>query len=433
MIKQDIYIKRIIETKIQEKLRLSGAVVIEGPKWCGKTSCGKFFANTLFDLSDPSGNFSNRKSAILDPSSVLDGKKPRLIDEWQVAQGVWDAIKHAVDNSGKKGQYILTGSSTPNEDDENSRIHSGAGRMSKVRMRTMTLQEISKTKNLVKLNDLFNNIDVKITQGKLKLDQIIELSIIGGWPEHWANNTSCRDAYIRNKDYLDLIVGSNIKDKNGNAYRDPNKLKLLIKSISRNVATSVSLKTINLDVGEEQENKESISRPTILTYIDFLKRLFIIEEIPAWSTHIRSTVRLRKAPKIILADPSLVSASLEVLPESWKADLNAFGFVFESMVLKDLLVYAEVIDVSISHYRDNSDLEVDAILTKENNKWSAIEIKLGVDDVEEGASNLLRLKNKMIKEGKNEPSFLAVIVGVGGILQKRDDGVYIIPYDCLSV
>ncbi|GHV95788.1 ATPase [Spirochaetia bacterium] len=416
------YRARLIDPKIKHLLTEFGAVAIEGPKWCGKTWTALNHSNSVFFLTDPAGNFRNREMARLDPSLILDGKPPLVIDEWQEVPGIWDAVRFAVDRRRSQNRFILTGSATPPRE---SYMHSGAGRIARVRMRTMSLYESGESSGAVSLKNLFLGKRATPQKSSLTLDRIIALILRGGWP---VLAGSRRPASNIPRQYLERIADSEVSGIDG-IRRNPSKVMATLRSLARNNATLVSNKTLQRDIDTDET---SINRNTISLYLTLLKNLYVLEEIPGWAPNLRSSKRLRVSPKRFLTDPSLAAAALDATPEKLKKDLNTLGFLFEGLCLRDILIYAESTGTSVYHYRDESNLEADLILELADGQWAALEIKLGANQTDAAAASLLKLNAKMIKDGIQPATFLAVINGLGGLSYKRDDGVYVVPIDCLG-
>ena len=418
------YIPRISDKNLQKYLKSFGAILIEGPKWCGKTSSGKQYSESVFDIADPSNNFQNRTLAETSIESILPGSSPRLIDEWQEVPQVWDAVKHDVDAKGKKGMYILTGSSTPRDD---STIHSGAGRIGRIKMSTMTLSELGISNGSASIGALLGSkASFKTAGSTLTLNDILSILCKGGWPELIKTNLDTSRTVV--SEYINTITNEDVSriDK---VSRDPSKMRKLLQSLARNTASLVSKETLRKDI---DSGDNIISPNTLEDYLNVLRRIFIVEEIPAWYPALKSTVRLRTAPKRILSDPSLAVAALKASPASLMNDLKLTGNIFENLVLHDLLVYAQANNAKIFHYNDNTDLEIDAIIEGDDMKWGAFEIKLSQAKEEEGASSLKQLATKFDLEKQKKPEFLAVITGIGGILHQRADGVWVIPIEFLG-
>jgi predicted AAA+ superfamily ATPase len=378
-------------------------------------------------LADPANNFQNRALAQMDMEHVLAGKKPRLIDEWQEVPAIWDGVRYRVDQVKSKGQYLLTGSSTPND---LAKIHSGAGRFGRVLLQTLTLQELGISSGEASLKKLLQGklSTRKLTSpGKLKVAQIASLVSKGGWPGLVSSSVKSSLEALRN--YVDILTQEDLSKIDGSR-RDPAKISALLQSLARNTATLVGKEVIRKDIA--QYSSFQLDSNTVGEYLNLLKRVFVLREIRPWDPPLKSTVRLRAAPKRMLTDPSLAVAALRATPDALKTDLKLLGNLFESLVLRDLSVYAAGNHAALYHYHDNSDLEVDAIVQGENGAWGGIEIKLGYIGEEQAADNLKRLVKKLSETNQKPPSFLAAIIGVGGVLKKRDDGVWVIPVDCLG-
>jgi predicted AAA+ superfamily ATPase len=417
------YKPRILDEKLGKLLSEFGAVSVEGPKWCGKTWTALNYANSVVFIADPVGNFRNREMARFDPSLVLEGKAPLLIDEWQEVPGLWDAVRFSVDRKRKRGGYILTGSSTPRRE---SYVHSGAGRIARLRMRTMSLWESGDSSGAVSLAALFKAKNIVPQKSSMTLAKIIGLTLRGGWPVLAGKKRSSRNIP---RQYLERISDTEVPYISGGR-RDRSKVMAVLKSLARNNATLVNVKTIQKDI--DGEEYLSVDRNTVSVYLELLKSLYVLEEIPAWDPALRSTKKLRLSPKRLLTDPSLAAAAIGATADNLKKDLNTFGFLFEGLCIRDLLVYAELGEASVYHYRDEAGLEADAILELPDGRWGALEIKLGAHQTDQAAANLLKLKTKMQRAGLRPPSFLAVISGLAGFSRLRDDGVYVVPIDCLG-
>jgi len=418
------YRPRLLDPIIEQDLRSFGAVNIEGPKWCGKTWTSLAHAESTFFLMDPDGDFANRRLAELEPSAVMDGAAPRLLDEWQEVPALWDAVRFHVDRAGQPGRFLLTGSTKPHDKPR----HSGIGRIITRQMRPMSLVESGDSTGAASLTELFGGQTLRPVQSDITLEGLIELAQRGGWPAVVRMHDSDNSGNLA-RGYIDQLVRVDIPQAAGRTF-DYTKLRAVIGSLARNTATLVQIPTIVRDMS--QWFGTEATEATVRVYLDALRSLYVLEEIPAWSLGLRSSSKLRKSPKRILADPSLAIAAMGATPATLKADLFTFGFVFESLCLRDLLVYADTIGASVSHYRDDSNLEADAIITLRDGRWGAIEIKLGTRQVDDAATNLLRLATKIEAGGHPRPAMLAVIVGVGGVAQTRPDGVHVIPVDILG-
>jgi len=395
--------------------------LVEGPKWCGKTWTALAHSNTVRYIMNPSAGINYKETAKADPSLLLEGEEPILIDEWQEVPGIWDAVRFEVDQGHKRGRFFLTGSTKPLVD---AVSHSGAGRIAHVTMRPMSLYEAGVSTGKVSLSDIITGRDIKPSVNEISLMEMIELTCRGGWPANLY--TAKEDAAEIPAQYIETIARTDMSQID-DVRRDPERTKKLLRSFARNNATTVSNATLRSDL---LDNGESFAQNTISSYISALSRLFIIEEIPGWQPGIRSRARVRTSPKRMFTDPSLAAAALRVGPENLKYDLNTFGFLFENLCMRDLLIYADVLDGTVHHYRDSNKYEADAIIETKGGNWSAFEIKLGEHRVDEGASSLLALKKRVEAEGGKPPVSLCVITG-GGLAYRRDDGVYSVPINAL--
>ncbi len=408
------YKNRISDEELNRKLSASGAVLIRGAKACGKTESAKQLANSVLHLDR-----DEQAQLLFDtaPKRLLLGDTPRLIDEWQVIPKLWDHIRHEVDDRKKNAQFILTGSAHP---EESAKMHSGAGRFTIVDMRTMSWQELGLSTGLVKLSDLFEGKPIEIQDDRTELELIVDQIIKGGFPS--LINSNVRQAMDVNRAYVELLAEVDMS-RVSDTRRDPQKIRSLLKSLARNTSTLVD----NAVIGKDIKAHESVglSRPTLYDYLDTLHRLMILEDQPAWSTHIRSSYTLRNSPKRHFTDVSLAVAVLGANQQLLLNDLNFSGFLFESMVVHDLRVYAQANDAKVYHYRDSSGLEVDSIVQKYNGDWSAFEIKLGTGQIEEAAENLLRFAQLVDTEKSGKPKSLNIITGTGRSYTRKD-GVNVI-------
>jgi predicted AAA+ superfamily ATPase len=423
------YIERIIDAKINEYLKLFGALLVEGPKWCGKTWTSLNHAKSVTYIMDPAGNYSNRTLARLNPSLLLPGEAPHVIDEWQIVPGIWDAVRFDIDQNPGYGKYILTGSVLP---PKGSYEHSGTGRIAAIRMRPMTLFESMDSTGKVSLGALFNKEKFEPFIAGIDLIKLIDITIRGGWPETLKLPLDKSGSVAA--EYINAVVNNDLY-RDDQAKRDRSKMRKLLRSLARNNATMANIKTLTMDTdGAERqflsEKEIGISRDSVAQYLNNLKEIFIIEEIPPWNPEIRSKTIMRQAPKRVFSDPSLAIAALGIKRERLLQDLSTFGFMFENLCLRDLSVYAEFYGGSVFHYHDNSDLEIDAIVEMPDGTWGAFEIKLGEDQVEAAASTLVKMKKKMVASGAEPPACLAVITG-GGIARLRDDGVCVLPINAV--
>lgn len=410
------YIPRIVDKVLQNKLEYMGAVLIEGCKWCGKSTTARQFAKSYIEFQDPDKKMQYDKTNKTKPSLFLEGEKPRLFDEWQMYPVVWDSIRMDVDHTGLKGQYILTGSARPAED---SVMHSGTGRISKLLMRPMSLYESGESNGTVSLTDIINGNDISGISN-LDFDSLINAMIRGGWPE--TLNIDGENKYKVSKDYVKSLLSEEIKTVDGKL-RSSSKMNAVLKSISRNISTNVSKSTILEDVRSEFVN--DVSRPTLDDYLNALEKLYILEYIPATNLNLRSKTPLRISPKLELVDPSLAIATLNLKREDLIKDLNFTGFIFENMCMRDLKIYADTVDARLSYYRDKNDFEVDCILETADGKWGAIEVKLGAGEIPDAVENLTKFQEKVDTDKYGKPSFLMVLTGAD-YSYKRDDGIYVV-------
>ena len=420
------YKKRIADEILKKKLKGKGAVLIEGPKWCGKTTTAEQISNSILYMANPADKEQNMTLVDIDPSLLLAGDTPRLIDEWQLAPKLWDAIRFEVDHRGDEGQFILTGSSVPV--DMSDVAHTGTGRFSWVIMRPMTLYESGESNGTVSLADLFDASKTISGINELSLEDIAYLCCRGGWPRSifMDKDIALEQAF----DYYDAIVNYDISRVDG-VNRNPERVKNLMRSYARNIGSCVSNETLKNDM--INNDLFSLDSDTIFSYVNALKRIFVIEESPAWNPNLRSKTAIRTSDTRYFVDPSIEVAALGIGPKELINDLNTFGLVFESLCIRDLRVYAESINGKVYHYRDSSDLECDAVIHLRDGSYGLIEVKLGGDKlIETGVENLIKLENKIDTDKMNKPSFLAVITATGKYAYRRNDGVYIVPIGCLK-
>ena len=420
------YKKRIADELLKKKLKGKGAVLIQGPKWCGKTTTAEQISNSVLYMDNPEDKEQNISLADLQPNLLLTGATPRLIDEWQLAPKLWDAIRFEVDHRGEEGQFILTGSSVPANMDEVT--HTGTGRFAWLTMRPMTLYESGESNGSISLLELFNNSTKLNGISELTLKDVAYLCCRGGWPRSifMDKETALEQAY----DYYNAVVNSDIS-RVDNINRDPERAKNLMRSYARNIGSQVSNETIKDDM--INNDLFSLDVDTVLSYINALKKLFVIEESPAWIPNLRSKTAIRTSKTRYFVDPSIAVAALGIGPNDLIHDLNIFGLIFESLCIRDLRVYAESINGSVYHYRDASRLECDAVVHLRSGVYGLIEIKLGGDNlINEGVENLIKMKNKIDTEKMNNPAFLMVLTATGKYAYQREDGVYIVPIGCLK-
>ncbi len=418
------YKNRIVDPKVERYLHTFGAICIEGPKWCGKTWTSRFHSNSEYLVGDPDNNFQNRQLAEMSPSLILPGKNPRLIDEWQEVPPIWDAVRYEVDKRGEKGQFILTGSSTPKT---KGILHSGAGRIERIRMHTMSLFESGYSSGLISLQELCNDNLTPALTGEVELSMIIESIVRGGWPGN--QDLPIKDASLLPLEYINAIVDDEVHRIDG-IVRDKHKVFLLLRSLARNESTTATNRTLKSDVKEIDD--EDIDINTVATYLDIFNRLFLTENQKPFASNIRSSVRLKQSEKRHFTDPSLACALLRATPKSLLGDLNTLGFLFESLCERDLRIYAESFGAKLYHYQDYDENEIDAVIELEDGEWCAFEIKLGANKIDDGAYNLVKIRNKIIAANGKAPKICCVICGLSNAAYKRPDGVYVVPLTALK-
>lgn len=418
------YLPRIIDEKVEFYLKTFGAVCIEGPKWTGKTMTSSFHAKSEISLGNPEGNFQNRSLAQMSPELILQGENPRLIDEWQEVPPLWDAVRFSVDQKKSPGLYILTGSATPNH---KGQLHSGAGRIGTLRMRPMSLFESKNSSGDISLKKLCEGDLIPRITGEVSLNQLIEFIVRGGWPG--TLEMTVQQAMLVPREYLRAILNDDIQRLDGKK-RNLHKMELLLRSLARNESTTVTNKTLKNDIKEI--DNEDIDVETVAEYLDLLERLFLIDNQKPLSSNIRSSVRIKQSEKRHLSDPSLACSLLNVTPESLLNDLQTLGFLFESLVERDLKIYAESFDAKLYHYQDYNNKEIDAVVELPDGAWTAFEIKLGANQIDGAAKNLLSIKSDIEKDPKGKPpSQLCVICGLTTAAYKRPDGVFVVPITAL--
>lgn len=416
---KDGYRPRLIDSHIGFGLTAMGAVCVEGPRWCGKTWACLNQASSCFMVSESQFTLYSAK---MDPSSTLNGDYPRLIDEWQDVPSIWDAVRTRVDSEARKGMFLLTGSSVPSYD---RIMHSGAGRISVVRMHTMSLFESGDSSGSVSLKDIFDGKTVSVATEKTSLGQLIYLAIRGGWPGLIGAEEDA--ASHANRSYVDRFLRydlSRVDDR-----RSISKMEAVMKSLARNESTLANDSTIIKDV--TQFDDQSITESTLSVYMDVLDRALLLEPQQSFNPRYRSSMRVAKSVKRHFADPSLSVALMGLSREKMESNLNTFGFIFEAMCERDLRVYAEALGGSLYHYRDYKGNEIDAVVELPDGRWGAFEIKLGFNQVDDAADHLIRMKRKMESESERPPSLLCVIVGVSEFALRRPDGVYVVPITAL--
>ena len=423
---RETYLKRIADKLLDERLKTSGAVLIEGPKWCGKTTTAEQISKSILYMAQPEEKSQNLVLADINPSLLLVGENPRLIDEWQIAPKLWDAIRFEIDHRDEEGQFILTGSSVPANMDEVT--HTGTGRFAWLLMRPMSLYESEESNGTISLEELFNSPDNISAINELELNDIAYLCCRGGWPRstYMDKEIALDQAF----DYYDAIVQSDIS-RVDNVERNPERVKKLMRTYARNIGSQASNETLKNDM--ITNDSFSLDTDTVLSYINALKKIFVVEESPAWNPNLRSKTAIRTSDTRYFIDPSIAVASLGIGPNDLIKDLNTFGLIFETLCIRDLRVYAESINGNVYHYRDASNLECDAVVHLRNGSYGLIDIKLGGDKlINEGAENLKKMYSKIDTDKMNNPAFLMVLTATGRYAYKREDGVFVVPIGCLK-
>ena len=418
------YRKRIADDILTRKLEGKGAVLIEGPKWCGKTTTAEQIAASILYMDDPEKKEQNISMSELNPKRLLKGETPRLIDEWQLAPKLWDAIRFEVDHRRELGQFLLTGSAVPVDTEEIT--HSGTGRFTWLTMRPMSLYESGDSTGDVSLKDLFENNTVD-GESDMTIDRLAFLACRGGWPQA----IDMRDdiALDQARDYYDAVVRSDI-NRADNIQKNAEKVRRLMRSYARNQGSQVPNTVLARDVSANDE--ESMSQETVATYLNALRKIFVVEDMPAWNPNLRSKTAIRSSDTRYYVDPSIAAAALGIGPNDLINDLNTFGFIFETLCVRDLRDFADALDGQVYHYRDKDGQECDAVIHLRNGQYGLIEIKLGGDKlIEEGAQSLKKMESKIDTDKMKAPSFLMVLTGVGGYAYRRKDGVCVVPIGCL--
>lgn len=419
------YKRRVIDTTIETYLQISGAVCIEGPKWCGKTWTSAFHSNSEFLVGDPTNNFSNRQLAELNPSLILQGETPRMIDEWQEVPAIWDATRAEVDKRHKKGQIILTGSATPKT---KGILHSGSGRIVRLRMNTMSLYESGDSSGKISLKDLCNNQLTMQLLEEVSLEKLATYIVRGGWPENISVDD--KNAHLMPRSYMENVINEDLNNLDDGIEYDKHKTELLLRSLARNESTTVSDSSLLKDMIAQDNG--AMSRNTIAKYLGALDRLFIFNNQTPFSPHLRSSLRVKQSEKRHFSDPAMACALLNITPEKLLGDLNTFGFLFESLVEHDLSVYAQSFGAKLFHYQDYKNNEIDAVIELENGDWCAFEIKLGAKKIDEGADNLIKVCQDIEAHGGKLPKVKCVICGLSNAAYQRPDGVYVVPITALK-
>lgn len=419
------YKARIADAILQRKLAGKGAVLIEGPKWCGKTTTAEQAAKSTLYMADPENEKQNLLLVDINPKLILQGAVPRLIDEWQIAPKLWDAVRYEVDHRNNEGQFILTGSAVPaNMEDVK---HTGTGRFAWLLMRPMSLFESGESNGMIRLRDLFAKRKDLLGINDLDLTRIAFLVCRGGWPRatFLPDEIALDQAY----DYYDAVIKSDISRADG-IVRAPERVNRLMRSYARNQGAQISNEALKADM--EANDVSTLDTNTVMSYINALKKIFVIEEMPAWNPNLRSKTAIRSTATRYFIDPSIAVAALGIGPNDLLNDLNTFGLLFETLCIRDLRVFADAMHGCVYHYRDKTGLECDAVIHLRNGDYGLIEIKLGGDNaIEHGAATLKKLRDKIDTDKMKEPSFLMVLTATGKYAFQREDGVYIVPIGCL--
>jgi predicted AAA+ superfamily ATPase len=417
------YFPRIADEKLELLLATSGAVLIVGPKWCGKTRTAEKIAASILYMQDTDHAEAYKLLADTKPSKLLEGETPRLIDEWQQAPVLWNTVRFAVDKRRTRGQFILTGSVVP---PQNSDMHTGTGRISRMTMRTMSLFESGESTGAISLADLFDGKTGMFDVSKLSIEQIAFILTRGGWPEAVGEKNE-KYALRMVYNYLDSVANQDMSAID-DVERNPDRVYALLRAIARNISTQANTTTLQKDL---VSNDEGLSDKTVHDYINALKKLYVVEDLPAWSPHLRSKRGIRTTAKRHFTDPSIATASLRADTGKIMSDFKTFGYLFESLCIRDLRIYAEALDGSVYHYRDQLNFEVDAIIQLKDERWAAVEIKMGAGEIEKAADNLIKFSNNIDTEKIPAPSFLMVLTGTEHAFQMKN-GVWIVPVGCLK-
>ena len=419
------YLPRIADKLLEDRLNAKGAVLIEGPKWCGKTTTAKQSANIFISMDKPDMAKQYQQMAELSPNTLLDGDTPRLIDEWQLAPNLWNAVRYEVDNRDEFGQFILTGSAVPKEFDDT--MHTGTGRISRLLMRPMSLYESKESTGEVSLKDLFGGKNIAATD-ETTLEEIAFLICRGGWPRSVGLDEG--PALFQAIDYFDAVVSTDIS-RVDSVKRDKEKAKRLLRSYARHVGTQSPLETIRQDILANQT--DTFDQVTLYSYLDAFRKIFVLEDSPAWNPNLRSKTSIRTTDTRYFQDPSIATAALGVGPKDLLDDLNTMGFLFENLCIRDLRIYADYLDGTVYHFRDKKGLECDAVIHLRNGTYGLIEIKLGGDKlIDQGAETLKDLASQIDTENMAKPAFMAVLCAKAPFAYKRSDGVYVIPVATLK-
>ncbi len=420
------YRKRIADELLKRKLEGKGAVLIEGPKWCGKTTTAEQIAASILYMDDPEKKEQNITMSEVNPKRLLKGDTPRLIDEWQLAPKLWDAIRFEVDHRGELGQFVLTGSAVPADTREIT--HSGTGRFTWLTMRPMSLYESGESTGDISLQSLFDGTPEIDGESHIDVERLAFLVCRGGWPQ--AVDMRDEIALDQAMDYYDAVVHTDI-NRADNVQKNPQRVRRLMRSYARNQGGQIPNTVIAQDIAAN--DKTPIDEETVASYVNALRKIFVVEDMPAWNPNLRSKTAIRSSDTRYFIDPSIAAAALGIGPDDLLADLKTFGFLFETLCVRDLRVFADALGGSVYHYRDKDGQECDAVVHLRNGKYGLIEVNLGGDRlIEEGAGSLKAMQAKIDTDKMKVPSFLMVLTGTGDYAYRRPDGVYVVPIGCLK-
>lgn len=422
----DGYRNRVVDQLLQDQLEAAGVVLVQGAKWCGKTTTAVHAAKSVLYMDDPRQLQNNLRLAETNPSTLLEGPAPRVIDEWQLAPQLWDAARFEVSRRGALGMLIFTGSAVP--PDMSKMTHTGTGRFAWLTMRPMSLWESGESNGMLSLESLFEGVAQDVAAAEMDVERMAYLVCRGGWPQ--TLKMKDRASLLQARNYVDAVCNSDITRVDG-VGRNPALAHLLMRSYSRHQGGQVPVSTIVADL-KENYNTE-VSEATVASYINALKKIFVVEDMPAWSPNLRSKTAIRTSDTRYFVDSSIAAASLGIGPKDLLADFNTYGLLFETLAVRDLRVYAEALDGHVSHYRDRNGLECDAVVHLRNGKYGLVEVKIGGDTlIEEGVKNLKSLSKKIDTDRMNEPSFMMVLTAIGDYAFRRSDGVWIVPIAALK-
>ena len=421
----DGYRNRVADQLLQDQLEAAGVVLVQGAKWCGKTTTAVHAAKSVLYMDDPRQLQNNLRLAETNPLTLLEGPAPRVIDEWQLAPQLWDAARFEVSRRGALGMLIFTGSAVP--PDKSKITHTGTGRFASLTMRPMSLWESGESNGMLSLESLFEGVAQDVAAAEMDVERMAYLVCRGGWPQ--TLKMKDRASLLQARNYVDAVCNSDITRVDG-VGRNPALAHLLMRSYSRHQGGQVPVSTIVADLKENYHTE--VSEATVASYINALKKIFVVEDMPAWSPNLRSKTAIRTSDTRYFVDSSIAAASLGIGPKDLLADFNTYGLLFETLAVRDLRVYAEALDGHVSHYRDRNGLECDAVVHLRNGKYGLVEVKIGGDTlIEEGVKNLKSLSQKIDTDRMNEPSFMMVLTAIGDYAFRRSDGVWIVPIAAL--